>query len=507
MRPGKLRGLLRPTRFERKILLALAVVALGSVAGALLLVGSAVRDAYRTGVNASFGDDLAGGVEVRREKLLLTRTVTRLLASRIADDARFRDALAENDAEAAAARIEALGASHEALERVRLAPIVDVRFPREHDEPEERRAVVEKRPVGDATLELYFGIPESLFEDYQRAGDTAEVYARLLERRDFVSGTYVAIYSALVFAITLLAAGIGVILSRRVTERVRSLVHATRRVGAGDLTVNVPVKSDDEVAELIQSFNDMVRDLAESRARVEYLQRIGGWQEFARRLAHEIKNPLTPIQLAAQEMRDSYGGDDEAHRRRLEDAVAIIQEEVATLRRLVSEFTDFSRLPKVKGEPADLRDFLHEIRRSVPALLADLGADGLVEVRVEGPKGVVPVEIDSMMLKRAMDNLIRNAVQAVQESSATGGHVYVTAEVGAGGVTLEVRDDGPGLDPADFERAFDPYFTKKREGTGLGLPIVKKIVLEHGGSIHAKAAPEGGARFVLHLPLSRPELD
>jgi two-component system, NtrC family, nitrogen regulation sensor histidine kinase NtrY len=502
MIPGKLRALVRPTRFERKILLALAVVALGSMAGALLLVGSAVREAYRTGVNPTFGDDLSGGVEARRENLLLTRAMTRLVASRIADDGRLRDALAEGATEEAASRVEALGAGHELLERVTFEPHLDVRFPRERDEGDAYRGVVETRRLGDGTLELQFGVPESIFDEYQRAGDAAEVYARLLERREFVSGTYVAIYSALVFAITLLAAGLGVILSRRVTERVRSLVHATRRVGAGDLTVRVAVKSDDEVAELIQSFNDMVRDLADSRARVEYLQRIGGWQEFARRLAHEIKNPLTPIQLAAQEMRDSYDGENASHRLRLEDATGIIQEEVATLRRLVSEFTDFSRLPKVEGEPGDLRDFLAEIRRAVPALLTDLGAAELVEVRVEVPLHEIPVEIDSMMLKRALDNLIRNAVQATLESETGGGHVFVTAKTDASSVVLEVRDDGPGLDPDDLERIFDPYYTKKREGTGLGLPIVKKIVFEHGGSIQADVAPGGGARFVLRLPLA-----
>src|SRR5690606_32219499 len=178
---------------------------------------------------------------------------------------------------------------------------------------------------------------------------------------------------------------------RRVTDRVRALVHATRRVGAGDLTVRVPVQSDDEVAELSQSFNDMVRDIADSRARVEYLQRIGGWQEFARRLAHEIKNPLTPIQLAAQEMRDSYDGEDERYRARLEDATAIIQEEVATLRRLVSELTDCTRLPKVQGEPADLRAFLLEIARAVPPLLVDLGAKDAVHVDVAIPESSIPV--------------------------------------------------------------------------------------------------------------------
>jgi two-component system, NtrC family, nitrogen regulation sensor histidine kinase NtrY len=506
MSAGKLRSLLRPTRFERKILLALSVVALGSMMGALLLVGSAVRDAYRTGVNVTFGDDLAAGVEARRENLLLARAMTRLRADRVADDVVLRAALAEGAVERAEARVEELGADDAALERVRLDARFDVRFPREAVEAASYREVIERRTMDGGDLELHFRVPERLFEEFQRAGDAAEIYARLLERRDFVSGTYIAIYSALVFAITLLAGIIGVILSRRVTDRVRALVHATRRVGAGDLTVSVPVKSDDEVAELIQSFNDMVRDLSESRARVEYLQRIGGWQEFARRLAHEIKNPLTPIQLAAQEMRDSYEGDDAMHRRRLEDAAVIIQEEVATLRRLVSEFTDFSRLPKVAGEPADLRDFFVEIRRSVPALLVDLGVSSGIEVEVEVPRAEIPVEIDAMMLKRALDNLIRNAVQAVQEAEG-GGRVVVTAATEAKSVIIEVRDDGPGLNPDDLDRIFDPYYTKKREGTGLGLPIVKKIVFEHGGTITAEITPEGGARFVVRLPLARPELD
>ncbi|NLY92879.1 MAG: HAMP domain-containing protein [Myxococcales bacterium] len=496
---------LRPTRFERKILVALAVVALGSMAGALLLVGSAVREAYRTGVSASFAEELASGAEAHRENLLLLRALTRLRADRVGEDDALEDALAQGDLETARARLHELGEDDPRLEKVAIDDRVLVTFERERDEGEYRE-VIERREVGEAEVALHFAVPESIFEDYQRAGETAELYARLLDRQDFVSDTYVAAYSAAVILIAFLAGYAGVFLSRRVTDRVRALVHATRRVGAGDLTVRVPVQSDDEVAELSQSFNDMVRDIADSRARVEYLQRIGGWQEFARRLAHEIKNPLTPIQLAAQEMRDSYDGEDERYRARLEDATAIIQEEVATLRRLVSEFTDFSRLPKVQGEPADLRDFLLEIARSVPPLLVDLGAKDAVHVDVAIPESSIPVEIDSMMLKRAIDNLVRNAVQAVLGSERGTGHVWVTATHDEESVTIEVRDDGPGLSPDELERVFDPYFTKKREGTGLGLPIVKKIVFEHDGSVHAEPSPEGGARFVLRLPVSRARL-
>lgn len=501
-RERRMSWLRRPTRFERKILLSLLVVGLGSMTGALLLVGSAVRDAYRTGVNATFGDELAEGVEVRRENLLLKRNQARLLADRIAGDTSLAEAVREREVEAAEARLRELAARADSLARARFEPLLDVDLAEPPGEPVRR--VVESRPLHGGELELHFIVPESHFEHYQRAGEVAEIHARLLARRDFVSGTYVAIYSALVLFITLLAGFAGVMLSRRVTDRVRALVHATRRVGAGDLSVSVPVRSDDEVAELIQSFNEMVRDLGESRARVEYLQRVGGWQEFARRLAHEIKNPLTPIQLAAQEMRESYAGEDEAYRRRLEDAAAMIQEEVATLRRLVSEFTDFSRLPKVRGEPADLGDLLHEIRRSVPALLLDLEAGERVTVEVTLPTEEIPVVLDSMMLKRAIDNLVRNAVQAVRDVEGAG-RVTLSTRIEESRAVVEVEDDGPGIDPEDLDRIFDPYFTKKRGGTGLGLAIVKKIVLEHGGSLDVVRAPEGGARFSIRLPLASAE--
>ena len=120
-----------------------------------------------------------------------------------------------------------------------------------------------------------------------------------------MSDVYVWVFGVLVFLVILVAFLIGAILSRRVTKRVASLAEASRKVGAGDLNVSLPTSATDEITELTQAFNDMVRDLRDSRTRIEYLQRISAWQEFARRLAHEIKNPLTPIQLAAQEIEGS----------------------------------------------------------------------------------------------------------------------------------------------------------------------------------------------------------
>jgi nitrogen fixation/metabolism regulation signal transduction histidine kinase len=267
----------------------------------------------------------------------------------------------------------------------------------------------------------------------------------------------------------------------------------------------VPAQEQDEVAELTQAFNDMVRDLSESRERIEYLKRIGAWQEFARRLAHEIKNPLTPIQLAAQEVLARYRGDDDDYRRQLQEAVAIVTEEVATLRRLVSEFSSFAKLPEAILEPADLQDFVAEVSRSIPGILESAGPDSSfanVEVRCACEQGGVPARIDSMMLKRALDNLVRNAVRAVLETHPDGGgEVVVDVRREQQWALLDVSDNGPGIPEDAAAQVFDPYYTTKSDGTGLGLAIVKKVVLEHAGEVRCGRSESGGARFRIRIPL------
>ena len=302
----------------------------------------------------------------------------------------------------------------------------------------------------------------------------------------------------------LVASLIGAILSRRVTKRVVALAEASRKVGAGDLTVELPTSATDEITELTEAFNDMVRDLRDSRTRIEYLQRIGAWQDFARRLAHEIKNPLTPIQLAAQELDETYVGGDEAYRRKLQNARAIIEEEVATLRRLVGEFSSFAKLPEADLAPADLGEVVHAIETSVPAMLEDVGHGTPVDVEVvvRAATQAIEVRMDPMMLKRGVDNLVRNAIQAVHEAKPDGGgRVLVRAYKTRNRGFIEVRDNGLGISEEHWDRVFDPYYTTRAEGTGLGLAIVKKVVLEHGGELRLDRAPEGGARFSIELPL------
>jgi nitrogen fixation/metabolism regulation signal transduction histidine kinase len=287
-----------------------------------------------------------------------------------------------------------------------------------------------------------------------------------------------------------------------VTKRVALLAEATARVGQGDLSVSVPSAVDDEIGDLTKAFNAMVEDLRDSRGRIEYLQRISAWQEFARRLAHEIKNPLTPIQLAVQEVHESYRGPDSVFQKRLDEALAIVQEEVATLRRLVGEFSAFAKLPEATLEDADLCDAAREMERALVALPEESGVADRVSVTLHVPDAPLPVRIDAMMLKRALDNLVRNAVQAIIGRSADSrGRIDVRIRREGGSAVIEVADDGPGIPVSQHARVFDPYFTTKTEGTGLGLAIVKKVVLEHGGEVEAEASRLGGASFLVRLPI------
>lgn len=293
-------------------------------------------------------------------------------------------------------------------------------------------------------------------------------------------------------------------------QRMQALAEAMAQVAAGARRVTLDPGEDGAEAELVRAFLRMVDELGLVQARVDTLQRLAAWQDFARRLAHEIKNPLTPIALAAQELSRRYTGDDAGFRRTLETATEVIAEEVATLRRLVTAFSEFARMPEVKPAPGDLGEFVRDMAGSRAFVEEAGGGAAGVTVHFDAPATPLPVRIDRIMLRRAVDNLVRNAVQALR---GRGGTVWVRATshdvTEADGAVvpqawLVVEDDGPGIPAAERDRVFEPYFTTKPEGTGLGLAIVRKVCLDHDGDVGLEARPGGGARFVLTLPRVEP---
>jgi nitrogen fixation/metabolism regulation signal transduction histidine kinase len=270
-------------------------------------------------------------------------------------------------------------------------------------------------------------------------------------------------------------------------------------VAEGDLDTRVHIRVRDEMGDLARSFNEMVRQIKGSRERIAYLEKIGAWQEIARRLAHEIKNPLTPIQLAVQQLHRTYDGDDPRFQRVLQDACDIVSEEVEGLRRLVQAFSAFAKLPDVQPEPVELNALMDDFLKSRSEM------EEMASVNWSPLEPAVTVLVDRMLIKHALFNLVENAVQAAREAG-TLDQLVVTISPGLDRprqwVSLTVGDNGPGMDRSVSARIFDPYFTTKEAGTGLGLAIVKKIILEHEGTVSVTSAPGQGARFTINLPLA-----
>ena len=515
--PSRERTLIRFSRFETRILAALVAVAIIPLLAALLFGRAALRDAYEVGVNARVETELDRGLELYRAHFVAIRAHAERTADAIGNDYQLVAAARANDQERVRARLNQLDDTDAdaALRVVQLQVFRDGQLVAEvsrptHDAEERTLALTrtDEAPSAEARIEvrLILATPTAPFERYAEAGEVSEVYGRLRDNASSLSGFYLLAFSSALLAVIASALALGLVVARRLTRRVAALAEASRRVGAGDLTVEVPSDSKDEVGDLVAAFNAMVKDIRSSRDRIEYLQRMAAWQEMARRLAHEIKNPLTPIQLVVQDLHERYSGDDPRFLKRLKDARDIVEEEVHTLRRLVTEFSDFARLPVPELAVSDLVSFAREAVRGFDpiGMLPESSSRELAPTLTfeEGVPTSLAVAFDSGLLRKALDNLVRNAVQALSLARLQSrGHVVVRVRSEGIRVHLEVQDDGPGIAKEERERVFDAYFTTKSEGTGLGLAITKKIVLEHGGSIACVAAPDGGALFRMTMPL------
>jgi nitrogen fixation/metabolism regulation signal transduction histidine kinase len=308
-------------------------------------------------------------------------------------------------------------------------------------------------------------------------------------RRALIAALGVA--SSLVLFVAILA---GILIARRTTRKLSDLSAVMRRVASGDLSVRAPRLGRDELGQLAGAFNTMLDELEHARRRVAYLQRVGAWQEMARRIAHEIKNPLTPIQLAAQQLREKDPGSDPQFSKLLRESVEIVEDEVETLRRMVTSFSQFAKVPEVALEPVALSRVLSEFER------VSAHVDAELEVVLDGED--LQVLGDRQLLKQVLVNLVENAALSAREAGidpkirVSGGRVD-------GMACLVVEDNGPGVPLARRELVFEPYETTREHGTGLGLAIVKKIVLDHGGEVSVGVSDSlRGARFEVRLRMA-----
>ncbi|WP_224366169.1 ATP-binding protein [Hyalangium versicolor] len=283
---------------------------------------------------------------------------------------------------------------------------------------------------------------------------------------------------------------LGLLMSRRITRPVEALTEGARRVGEGARDVQVTAQASGEVAELVRAFNHMTSELRSTTERLVASERIAAWQEVARRLAHEIKNPLTPIQMSLETLLAAQSAQDARFPTLFRDSAAVVLEEVDRLRRIVDEFSRFARLPKPQLAPVDLG----ELAQSVLSLYAT-PPEGITLLPTL-QTGVV-ARADRDQLTQVLVNLVKNAEEAMKDK---GGSVRVRVKGTETDAIVEVEDTGPGIPPEHRARIFEPYFTTKEGGTGLGLAIAARILQEHGGKLEVGGEPGEGARFSVVLP-------
>ncbi len=282
----------------------------------------------------------------------------------------------------------------------------------------------------------------------------------------------------------------------RVSRPIEQLARAAEEVAAGNWETRVPERGRDEVSVLARSFNRMVGELATQRERLMQSERVAAWRELARRLAHELKNPLFPLQLTVENLTRAKALPANEFDEVFRESTQTLAMEIANLKTIIGRFSDFSKMPKPQLERIDARGVLARVRALYEAAGA-ANADGAkIAFESQIADEAMPMDADPELLHRALSNLVLNAMDAMPE----GGRVTLAARPVDGKIEIRVADTGTGLTPEECERLFTPYYTTKQHGTGLGLAIVQSVVADHAGTIAVESRPSGGTVFVITLP-------
>jgi signal transduction histidine kinase len=282
--------------------------------------------------------------------------------------------------------------------------------------------------------------------------------------------------------------------SERHETALATIERAAERVAEGDLVSTINVRVDERADRTFRTFDRMTKELRDMRARLAEAEREAAFRDVARRIAHEIKNPLSPIQTAIETLRRAKQKERPDFAEIFEESTRAILEEVKRMERIVREFGEFARLPKPEPGAIDLGALVRDV---VPLYVPE-GA----ELELELSDGAQRVRADREQITQVLVNLVKNALDAARDRAPA--KLRIAVETAPGGTCFAVADNGPGIALADRERVFEPYYTTKDEGTGLGLAIVKRIVVDHGGHIEIEKSPLGGAAVRITLPAYEP---
>jgi two-component system, NtrC family, nitrogen regulation sensor histidine kinase NtrY len=306
-------------------------------------------------------------------------------------------------------------------------------------------------------------------------------------------------------ALAVIAVGllIGLMLSwwgaARVTRPVQQLAEGAHEVAQGNWSARVEVRGHDEISQLAKSFNQMTEQLVEQRERLVQAERVAAWREVARRLAHELKNPLFPLQTTVENLRkareQNNGQFDEVFR----ESTGILITEIENLKAIVGRFSDFAKMPQPELGTVNLNEIVRNVVKLFEGQFSAVGRPAITpELHLEDD--LPTIQADTTLLHRALENLVLNAMDAMP----AGGVLMLRTQHTPTEVSLEVSDTGTGLTPEETERLFTPYYTTKQHGTGLGLAIVQAVIADHGGRISIESETGVGTSFHIELPMKPP---
>jgi two-component system, NtrC family, nitrogen regulation sensor histidine kinase NtrY len=291
---------------------------------------------------------------------------------------------------------------------------------------------------------------------------------------------------------------IGVIVSGIITARVsrplRTLAEAAAEIGQGNWGVRVESSGKDEIGRLAAAFNQMTEELIGQRERLVQSERVAAWRELARRLAHELKNPLFPLQITVENLLRARENTPEEFDEVFRESTSTLLAEIANLKTIIGRFSDFSKMPAPQIQAVDL----NEMVRSVAQLFQGQLNREPGKIQVELQLGDLPgVSGDPVLLRRVVENLVLNAIDAMPK----GGKLVFRTSMNDKFAVFELADTGAGLTPEECERLFTPYYTTKQHGTGLGLAIAQSIISDHHGRITVSSRKNHGTTFRLELPV------
>lgn len=316
--------------------------------------------------------------------------------------------------------------------------------------------------------------------------------------------TYVELMRHIRFAAFIVGGG-GILLAilvsswaaARVTRPVEQLAAAARQVAAGQWDTYVDVTGADELGQLADAFNRMTTELLAQRERLMQAERVAAWRELARRLVHELKNPLFPLQLTMENLVRARQQNPEQFEEVFRESSRTLLAEISNLKSIIGRFSEFSKMPQPQLQRVQVNEVVTGVAQLFQAQL-EVPGRAKISCELQLDPHLRPVPADSELLHRAVSNLVSNAIDAMPQ----GGTLTLRTRAKGGSVQIEVADTGMGITPQDCEQIFAPYYTSKKNGTGLGLAIAQSIVSDHSGRIRVQSQPGQGAIFVIELPVA-----